>query len=69
MMRAGLAGLRLRPDQFWALTPAELALMLGLGPQVPRMSRGRLAELEQAYPDAAPGRAGSVMQNEGRCDE
>ena len=29
LLRAGLRGLSLTPDAFWALTPAELQLMLG----------------------------------------
>ncbi|MGK7652587.1 phage tail assembly chaperone [Roseovarius sp. B08] len=29
LMRAGIRGLGLRPWEFWALTPAELELMLG----------------------------------------
>ena len=29
LMHAGLHGLRLRPAEFWALTPAELQMMLG----------------------------------------
>ncbi|MBK4217850.1 phage tail assembly chaperone [Paracoccus caeni] len=53
LMRAGLNGLRLTPDQFWALTPAELALMLGIEPGLPAMTRGRLAELSALYPDRA----------------
>ncbi len=51
-MRAGLQGLGLRPDEFWALTPAELLLMLGLndgGP--PALNRARLAELSAQFPD------------------
>ena len=31
LMQAGLRSLRLTPAAFWALTPAELALMLGQG--------------------------------------
>lgn len=58
LMRAGLQGLRLYPDQFWALTPAELALMLGIGPAAPGMTRDRLAGLAARYPDA-PGRSGA----------
>lgn len=56
LMRAGLRGLGLRPDQFWALTPAELALMMGVEAGPPAMTRGRLAELTARYPDrvAAP---------------
>ncbi|MDH4538959.1 phage tail assembly chaperone [Sulfitobacter faviae] len=29
LLRVGLSRLGLLPDQFWALTPAELQLMLG----------------------------------------
>lgn len=55
LMRLGLRGLRLSPDQFWNLTPAELALMAGLDPQaVPTMARARLAELSALYPDERP---------------
>ncbi|MCF3974793.1 phage tail assembly chaperone [Paracoccus sp. EGI L200073] len=50
-MRAGLHGLGLRPDQFWTLTPAELALMLGIEGESPAMTRGRLAELAARFPD------------------
>lgn len=50
-MRAGLHGLRLKPDEFWALTPAELQLMLGSNPaNAPMLSDG-LAALMAAYPD------------------
>lgn len=51
LMRAGLRGLGLRPDQFWQLTPAELLLMLGEGAQDAPMGRARLEELAKAYPD------------------
>jgi uncharacterized phage protein (TIGR02216 family) len=51
LMQAGLRGLGLRPDQFWSLTPAELALMLGIEAGPPAMTRGRLAELAARYPD------------------
>ncbi len=50
LLEAGVRGLGLRPDEFWALTPAELRLMLGVrGNEV--MARARLDELLQAYPD------------------
>lgn len=50
-MRAGIKGLGLSPDSFWALTPAELALMLGQGGgKGPLLSDG-LAALMAAYPD------------------
>ncbi|MBU2869025.1 rcc01693 family protein [Pacificibacter marinus] len=54
LMRAGINGLRLRPVEFWALTPAELLLMLGAGSGSAPLSRARLDELTQAYPDKAP---------------
>ena len=69
MLRAGLLGLRLQPDQFWSLTPAELALMLGIGPAAPRMSRDRLAELAARYPDAAQRRAGTDDERQEQGDE
>jgi len=50
-MRAGLQGLRLRPAEFWTLTPAELSLMLGLGSRAPVMGRARLRALSDLYPD------------------
>lgn len=50
LMRLGLGQLRLTPDQFWALTPAELALMAGLdGARM--MDRNGLAALMAIYPD------------------
>ena len=53
LMRAGMTGLGLTPDQFWSLTPAELALMLGVEPgKGGAMTRDRLAELVARYPDA-----------------
>lgn len=51
LMRAGLRDLRLHPDQFWALTPAELALMFGLDQARPGMTRARLEELAARYAD------------------
>ncbi len=51
MMRAGLHLLRLQPHDFWAQTPAELAMMLGQTKGMARMDRTALAALEAAYPD------------------
>jgi uncharacterized phage protein (TIGR02216 family) len=49
---ARLGGLGLTPDAFWALIPAELALMLGVEPgRGGAMTRDRLAELVARYPD------------------
>ena len=46
-----ITGLRLTPDQFWALTPAELMLMLGRGAGAAPMGRARLDEMLAAFPD------------------
>lgn len=56
LMRAGLLGLRLSPEAFWRLTPAELMLMLGLGQTAGggSMRRSRLNDLLKAYPDTVP---------------
>jgi uncharacterized phage protein (TIGR02216 family) len=54
LMRAGMTGLHLTPDRFWALTPADLMLMLGIGATTPPMGRSRLDELARAYPDQRP---------------
>ncbi len=54
LLRAGLAGLRLSPEQFWDLTPAELRLMLGEGAAAP-MHRKGLDALMAAYPDTEQG--------------
>ncbi|WP_417247686.1 rcc01693 family protein [Celeribacter sp.] len=54
LMRAGMRGLGLKPQEFWALTPAEFLLMLGAGSGTAPMGRSRLDELARAYPDAAP---------------
>lgn len=51
LMRAGLHGLGLQPDQFWRLTPVELMMMLGKGAADAPMGRARLEELARAYPD------------------
>ncbi|SOB98664.1 uncharacterized phage protein (TIGR02216 family) [Rhodobacter sp. JA431] len=51
LLRAGLQGLRLRPAEFWALSPAELALMLGAKGQGGALSRAGLAALVKRWPD------------------
>lgn len=55
IMRAGIQGLRLTPDQFWRLTPAELRLMLGQGGASAPMNRAGLRALQAAYPDQGKG--------------
>lgn len=51
LMRAGMRGFGLQPAEFWALTPAELELMLGTEAGVAPLARARLDELLEAYPD------------------
>jgi len=53
LMRAGVCGLRVLPAEFWRLTPAELALMLGAKAGSAPLTRARLDELAQLYPDRA----------------
>lgn len=55
LMRAGLVGLRLTPEAFWRLTPAELMLMLGLSGGSAPMGRARLDDLLRAFPDGERG--------------
>ena len=55
LMRAGMQGLRLTPDQFWRLTPAELRLMLGQGAGQAPLGRAGLDALQAAYPDKEQG--------------
>ena len=56
LMRLGLNGLRLPPDRFWSLTPAELMVMLGRDGAGAPLGRQRLEELARAFPDT-PNRA------------
>ncbi|WP_425045435.1 rcc01693 family protein [Primorskyibacter sp. S87] len=51
LIRAGLQGLRLRPEQFWELTPVELQMMLGQAAGHAPMGRTGLDALLAAYPD------------------
>ena len=51
LMRAGIHGRGLSPRAFWALTPAELMLMLGRDGPAP-MGRAGLEALAARYPDA-----------------
>lgn len=55
LMRAGLLGLRLGPAEFWALTPAELRLLLGQAGPARALSRKGLEALLKAYPDREKG--------------
>ncbi len=51
LLRAGLHTLQLKPAEFWALTPAELGLMLGLDARALPMNRAELEALSGLYPD------------------
>ncbi|SEW04450.1 phage conserved hypothetical protein [Cognatiyoonia koreensis] len=51
LMKAGMGGLRLTPDQFWRLSPAELALMLGIADAPAPLCRAQLDDLLARYPD------------------
>ncbi|GAB5436698.1 rcc01693 family protein [Falsiruegeria mediterranea] len=62
LMRAGLYGLKLTPEQFWRLTPAELRLMLGQDGANAPLNRAGLDALLEAYPDQKNG------QRDGECD-
>ncbi|MHA3980368.1 rcc01693 family protein [Halovulum sp. GXIMD14794] len=56
LMRAGMVELGLRPDEFWALTPAELMFLAGAG-QTPSgaLSRDGLEALLARFPDRLDG--------------
>jgi uncharacterized phage protein (TIGR02216 family) len=51
LMHAGLHQLHLHPRDFWALTPAELQLMLGVGSGVLPIARGQFDALLADFPD------------------
>lgn len=51
LIRFGLVTLRLEPDVFWALTPAELTLLAGQGQALSPLDRTALEALERAFPD------------------
>jgi uncharacterized phage protein (TIGR02216 family) len=56
LMRHGLRGLGLAPAEFWALTPAELLVKLGLdGGQAAPLNRARMFELAARFPDVKKG--------------
>lgn len=52
LLRAGIREGGLRPAEFWALSPAELMLVLGRdGAALPMMTRDRLDDLIARWPD------------------
>ncbi|RVT85939.1 phage tail assembly chaperone [Rhodobacteraceae bacterium CCMM004] len=50
-MRAAITARGLSPSAFWALTPAELMLILGAGRGARPLGRARLDELAAQFPD------------------
>ncbi|MEP9379734.1 rcc01693 family protein [Aquabacter sp. CN5-332] len=53
-MHAGLGLLRLPPDQFWRMTPRELAAALGiLARASAQLDRAALEDLMLRFPDAS----------------
>ena len=55
LMRAGMRGLGLAPPDFWRLTPAELAFLLGHGDGRLPMDRAGLEALRARFPDTEGG--------------
>jgi len=52
LMRLGMLHLQLSPDQFWALTPAELVVMSGADAKAAAvLTRSGLDALMAQYPD------------------
>ena len=51
LMQLGLVQLRLAPEVFWGLTPAELMLMAGYGLERAALTRAGLADLAARFPD------------------
>lgn len=56
LMRVGLHGLRLKPSEFWDLTPGELQMMLGADVQNGPLLSDGLSALMAAYPDTEKGK-------------
>jgi uncharacterized phage protein (TIGR02216 family) len=51
LMHIGLGKLRLRPEEFWRLTPIEFLLLSGLGPGGGSTTRAALEQLCREFPD------------------
>ena len=57
LVNVGIGKLGLQPTEFWALSPIELQVMLGLQDTMMPMQRSRMAALLDAYPDKKEGTA------------
>lgn len=53
LIRVGLGLLKLRPEQFWRLTPIELLTLMGMAANEAPLNRTRLEALVSAFPDNA----------------
>ena len=51
MMRAGIGGLGLSPNEFWDLTPGELLVLLGPETGAAPLGRSGLEALIAQFPD------------------
>lgn len=51
LLRLGLGTLRLRPGEFWAMTPMEFLMCLGLDADRMPLTRTGLEALLRAHPD------------------
>lgn len=51
LMQRGMHQLQLVPRDFWALTPAELQIMLGASAALTPMGRSQLDALLRKFPD------------------
>lgn len=49
LMRLGLCELRLKPDEFWGLTPVELRIMLGHDLMRSPLSRADISAMEALF--------------------
>lgn len=65
VMRAGMQRLQLRPDEFWRLTPWELALMLGEGGAASPLRRQDVTDLMRRWPDVPATKSGDKGANDG----
>jgi uncharacterized phage protein (TIGR02216 family) len=51
LLRAGLSQLRLRPDEFWSLSPIEFLALTGHLGAAHATTRDALERLSRAFPD------------------
>lgn len=51
LLKIALMHAKLKPDEFWALTPIEFRLMIGDDPDLAPLGRAQLDALMSAYPD------------------